>query len=292
MTILKLWGIKIKVNWLFLVIILLFALVGGLARALIAFMVVFLHELAHVFTARYYGLKIKKIELLPFGGVAVFDDMLEINPSIERRVAIAGPALNLTLLLLTILCVRYGLLDYERVRFFMSCNLSIGIFNLIPALPLDGGRILRANLVFNKGYWKATHITLQVTRILTLIAGGGAFFTWLTGKTGLISLLVAFFVYFATMKEEEQSIFVLMKYLIKKKTLLREAKLLPCHELLVSEDTLITSILKGIDPNGFTRFLIYDEDYHFLGIITEIEVLNTFFEEGRNVPVKELLSSS
>lgn len=289
MTVFKFGGIRFKINWLFLVIILLFALVGDLARALTAFTVVFLHELGHVLTAVRYKLRVKEIEMLPFGGVAVFEDFLEINPIIERRVALAGPAVNFVLALGAVLFTRYGVLTPETALFFISLNLQIGLFNLIPALPLDGGRVLRATLMKSSGYREATHQTLQLTRVVAVLAGVWAFLSWLLGKANPLSMLAAFFVYFAALKEEEQSFFVLLNYLTRKKSLLAHDELIPNQDYLVLGDTLVMNALKVINPRTFVHFLIYDRDYHILGKLTEIEVMDAFFLLGRNVPMKDLL---
>lgn len=289
MTVLKICGIRFKINWLFLVIILLFALVGDLARALTAFTVVFLHELGHVLTAVFYKLRVKEIELLPFGGVAVFEDFLEVNPTIERRVALAGPLVNFLLALSAVLLTRYGVLALETALFFVSLNLQIGIFNLIPALPLDGGRILRATLMKSGGYREATHQTLKLTRVVAVLAGFWAFFSWLLGKANPLSMLAAFFVYFAALKEQEQSFFVLLNYLTRKKSLLDREELILNQDYLVLGDTLVMNALKVINPRTFVHFLIYDRDYHILGKLTEIEVMDAFFALGQNVPMKDLL---
>lgn len=291
MLVCKIKGVKIKINLLFLVIIFLFALVGDLARALTAFTVVILHEFGHILAARHFKVKLKEVELLPFGGVAVFEGILEMDSKIERRVALAGPMVNFTFVLLAILSTRYGVIPLELALFFISCNLSIGIFNLFPALPLDGGRIFRATLTPWCGYRQATHLTIQITRLLALLVGIWAFVSWLLGKATLLSLVAAFFVYFAAMKEEEQSIYILMKYLTRKKTLLFESECIPGQEYLVLGDTMILHVIKAMDSRSFAQFLIYDRDYQFLGKLTEIDVMNAFFEEGKNVPVRELLAS-
>ncbi len=291
MTVLRLWGVSVKINWLFLVVIILFALVGELARALTAFTVVFLHELGHVLAASFNGLKIKEIELLPFGGVAVFDDTLEIDYRIERIVALAGPMVNFGLVVLATVLTRYGYLNLELAIFFISYNLTIGIFNLIPALPLDGGRILRASLVPWYGFWKSTHYVLQITRLVAIWIAGWAFYMWIFRNCGLFSLLGAFFVYFAALKEAESSLYILYKYLSRKKSRILQMGIIPGEQYLVLADTMISNVLKTVSPRTFTRFLIYDKEYHFLGILTEIEVIEAFFEQGQNVPIYKLLSS-
>lgn len=291
MTIFKLWGVKVKVNLLFIVVIFLFLLIGELPRVLIAFFCVLVHEIGHILTARQYGLKTTQIEFLPFGGVAVFEDMLQLDPKAELKVALAGPAVNFVLVLVTTLLTRYDLLNLHLALFFITYNLYIGIFNLIPAFPLDGGRVLRAILAQIKNYWQATDLTLKVTRLFAILLGLGAVVSWIMNRASLITLLGAFFVYYAALKEKEQSIFVLIKYLTRKKLQISKDGYLPLEQFIVSADINLLRVLKTINPGTFAQFLIYDKDYQLMGIITEIEVLETFFEEGKNVPIKLLLTA-
>ena len=290
MTILKIRGVELKINLLFFVICFLFALVGNLARVLITFSVVFLHELGHVLMAYHYQIKIKKIEILPFGGVAELKDSFEVDPKIERKVALAGPLVNLGLVLLTSLLIRYDFLNNKAALFFITCNLGIGLFNLLPALPLDGGRILRASIASFYGYWKATHYTLRITQVFAVLMGVLAFISWFMGQTSMITLVIAFFVYFAALKEEEQSIYVLIKYLTRKKEKLISLKIVPGQQYIVLSETRISKLLKIIHPTTFTQFLVYDRDYQFLGILNENKVVDAFFQEGKNVPIRELLN--
>lgn len=290
MTILKIRGVELKINLLFFVICFLFALVGNLARVLITFSVVFLHELGHVLMAYHYQIKIKKIEILPFGGVAELKDSFEVDPKIERKVALAGPLVNLGLVLLTSLLIRYDFLNNKAALFFITCNLGIGLFNLLPALPLDGGRILRASIASFYGYWKATHYTLRITQVFAVLMGVLAFISWFMGQTSMITLVIAFFVYFAALKEEEQSIYVLIKYLTRKKEKLISLKIVPGQQYIVLGETRISKLLKIIHPTTFTQFLVYDRDYQFLGILNENKVVDAFFQEGKNVPIRELLN--
>lgn len=291
MTVIQLWGIRFKVNWLFFVVMILFALVGDLARALTAFTAVFLHELGHVFMVRCYGMQVKSVELLPFGGVAVYEGLLEANPKAERSVALAGPCVNFGLALIATLLTRYHLVPLSMALFFITYNVHIAVFNLIPALPLDGGRVLRATLTELFGYRKGTHVTLRLTRIFAFLAGVGAFISWLMGKVSPISLISAFFVYFAALREEEQSFYVLMKYLTRKKVLLQESELIPGEEYLVIEDTPLAKVVKSINPRTFAHFLICDKNYQIMGKLSEIEVMEAFFEGDIDLAIGELLSS-
>lgn len=136
--------------------------VMGVVTALLFFASVLLHELAHSLVARAGGLRIEKVTLFVFGGVSQMDDEPQ-RPGFESRIAAAGPLASLVLAGLF-----YGLTRIPPVRalhplavtldYLGVINLSLGVFNLLPGFPLDGGRVLRAAL------WAATGDILKATR--------------------------------------------------------------------------------------------------------------------------------
>jgi Zn-dependent protease len=187
----KLAGIDVYVHLTFL---LLLAWIGlsrlfsgqGVAGAtlsillmIMVFGIVVLHELGHALAARNYGIPTRDITLLPIGGVARLARMPEL-PLHEFIVAAAGPAVNLVLACLGALglYVLAGLqaslpvmLAAEFIEWFVIANLVLLFFNLVPAFPMDGGRILRALLAFRLPYLKATEIAVKVARVLALGLG-------------------------------------------------------------------------------------------------------------------------
>ncbi len=187
----KLAGIDVYVHLTFL---LLLAWIGlsrlfsgqGVAGATLSvllvvmvFGIVVLHELGHALAARHYGIPTRDITLLPIGGVARLARMPE-RPLQEFVVAAAGPAVNLVLACLGALglFVSAGLqaslpvmLVAEFVEWFVIANLVLLLFNLVPAFPMDGGRILRALLAVRLPYLKATEIAVKVARVLAVGLG-------------------------------------------------------------------------------------------------------------------------
>ena len=132
--------------------------------------VVLAHELGHCLVARRHGIRVSHITLWPLGGVAWMEEIPE-NSKVEGLVAIAGPATNLAI---AALCAPLFLIPGPQqylVGWFISINLALGIFNLIPAFPMDGGRILRAFLARRGNYLRATEVAVTDSKYIALAMG-------------------------------------------------------------------------------------------------------------------------
>jgi len=146
----------------------------GIATLLAFFTCVVLHELGHSLTARRYGVHVRRILLMPIGGMAEFDSIPR-QPSQELVITIAGPAVNF--LIAAILWCVFGFPDERSLTLLPSsitelgqllliANFGMGIFNLIPVFPMDGGRILRALLATRLSYVRATFWASAVGKVL------------------------------------------------------------------------------------------------------------------------------
>jgi stage IV sporulation protein FB len=185
----------------------------GVLVTLLLFGIVVLHELGHSFAAQYYGVPVKQIVLLPIGGVAQLARIPE-EPLQEFVIAIAGPLVNFgiaALMFIANLLLGLGsrsvgsvavlagagdinlgaVLDYVFVS-----NLFLGLFNLIPAFPMDGGRVLRALVATRVNYVRATMIAVAIGQGFALLMG-----LWGLIGGGFFMILVAFFVYTSASQE-------------------------------------------------------------------------------------------
>lgn len=211
-------GIKIFVHWTFFLLIgwifTMHMVAGrgpaaaamGVAFILALFGCVVLHELGHALAARRYGIGTRDITLLPIGGVARLE-RIPRNPTHELVVALAGPAVNVVIALVILIGflviggaeVAWKLFALQGNFFaqLMTVNIFLVIFNLIPAFPMDGGRVLRALLARRLDYARATRIAARVGQGIAVVLGISGLFV--LGNPML--LLVALFVFFGARAE-------------------------------------------------------------------------------------------
>jgi Zn-dependent protease len=141
------------------------AALAGAALTLAIFAIVVLHELGHALAARRFGIATRDITLLPIGGVARLERMPD-DPRQELVVALAGPTVNV-LLALALLPLR----AYEPWNTLLLVNVSLAVFNLLPAFPMDGGRALRALLAMRLGLPRATTLAARIGQGLAMVLG-------------------------------------------------------------------------------------------------------------------------
>lgn len=176
------------------------AAIEGVIFIVLLFVCVVLHEFGHAFAARRYGIDTRDITLLPIGGLASLDKMPD-DPGQEVVVALAGPAVNVVIAALLFLVVGAhfdpsGLQTFGQgltnfIQRLATVNLILAVFNLIPAFPMDGGRVLRALLGFRLPRAQATRIAAQIGQGLAILFA----FVGLLGNPILV--LIAIFIYFA-----------------------------------------------------------------------------------------------
>ena len=213
------FGIPLRLHWSFLALLGAFLgwglYMGGL-RGLVATSIlatglclsVALHELGHAVAARRYGIGTAHITLYPFGGIAAIERMPE-EPDQEMVIAVAGPAVNFALAAvggwLWLGLDRMGATYAPLALGFVVSNLGMGLFNLIPAFPMDGGRVLRALLARKMGFLPASRLAVRIGRAFAwLFLVTGALWPLLTGATlpHFSLLLVGGFLIVALRSEE------------------------------------------------------------------------------------------
>ncbi len=165
-------------------------LTGRFAEVATLFVIVLLHELGHLLAALRFGWNVREVKLLPFGGVLEVEDAGSVPAKEEALVALAGPLQNGILAGLAWLLGQAGLLDPIWTGDFISANAMIALFNLLPILPLDGGRMLQAGVSLHVPYHRTLLWSARISLLLSVSVVCAALYPLLAGGLLHLNLLV------------------------------------------------------------------------------------------------------
>jgi Zn-dependent protease/CBS domain-containing protein len=175
------------------------AYVYGTIAGIMIFVFVLLHELGHSLLAMRYGIEVKSITLYLIGGVSAIE--IPTDPKLEFRTALIGPLVSLGLgaIFFALSFAPTPTVPNLFLQNFAYINLVLGGFNILPAFPMDGGRVFRAWLASRQPYLKATHTAVQVGKVFAVAMGIVGLFI------SPILIIIAFFIYIAASDEERQT---------------------------------------------------------------------------------------
>jgi len=286
----RVFGISIKVHATFFLLLLL-ALSGGVRMVILitaVFFFVTVHELCHSLVAKRFGIKVREITLFPIGGISSMSKMPE-KPVQELLIAIAGPLSNIAVVLVFFFPVKY-LIGPENlfhqlstktwqltVAYIYWINLALAGFNLLPAFPMDGGRVLRALLAMRLGYQKATHIAVNFGHVFAL-----AFAYFGIIKLNLILVIIAVFVYIAASNEELQ---VEVKETLKR---FRVCDILPRDFVTLPGSTTLAKVLERVFHSHQEDFPVVDNGV-MTGFITRQDIMKGMHSLGAGAKVSEIM---
>ncbi|MFN3491656.1 MAG: site-2 protease family protein [Anaerolineales bacterium] len=258
---------------------------SGIVFILALFACVILHEYGHALTARKFGVKTRDITIYPIGGVARLERMPE-KPIQELWVALMGPAVNvvIALILFAYLFLTSSLLPLGNLTIasgsflvrLLIVNIILVLFNLLPAFPMDGGRVLRALLAMRIDYVRATQIAAAIGQGMALLFG-------LIGLFGNASLLfIAFFIWIGASQEASMT---QMKNIISGipvgRAMLTDYKSLSPRDPLERMSQLL---LAGSQHD----FPVIDED-HVVGVVTRDDFIKALSQHGDKIAISAVM---
>lgn len=295
-------GINILIHWTFIFLILWIVLSelyrGGDLRSIVfniivligVFASIVLHELGHALAAKRFRIQTEKITLLPIGGMASFKRMPK-SPKKEFLVSMAGPLVNLIIaifLYYSIPAKAYFQMNFTEIfEFLMSfsldsflfylfiANAGLFVFNLIPAFPMDGGRMLRALLAMKMSRIKATQITTSVAHFI-------AVFFLLSGLLyNPFLVVIAIFIFFSAFAENQM---VQQKALLKGHTV-EEAMMINMTTFKPDDplELAVNHIIFGTEKN-----FIVVEDHKVMGILFHKDIID---RSNKNILVKDVMKT-
>ncbi|WP_035288234.1 M50 family metallopeptidase [Clostridium sp. KNHs214] len=279
----------VKFNKYFLFIFVCLLVIGFRGKILVAFIMAFFHELVHYITARILGFSGFDIEILPIGTVLKLKDLDEATPLEDIIISVSGPLFNIILaLILHIAFIKFKL---YQLKFLEVTNLALGIFNLIPALPLDGGRILRDFLSIKKHYKKSNIITVNISLAIGLCFIMYYFILFYKKSAFLYNLnigLIGLFIIVCSIRERERIVYLIMGDVIKKKIKFLKRKYMENRTISVYSKESLLFIMNLIDTNRYNIFYVLDDEMNVIDIIYEKEIIDALKVYG-NITIEEYI---
>lgn len=256
---------------------------------IIAMFIIIIHELAHSIISIYYGIEIIEIELFPFGGVAKTGNFMKINPFTEIAISFVGPLSNFFMLLIAIILEYHFTFQGNILIFFAMTNLSIGLFNLLPILPLDGGRIIRAYISSKIGFKKATNIIIKLSKALCILLFIFGIYFGVRKDTYFFLCGVAIFLFLQSNKEKELIGYTTIYHIMTKKRQLLEKEYMEVKHLTALESININKIFHVLTTNKYHFVTVIDEEGKVLGDLSEIEILNAMIKYNNRMTLGSLI---
>lgn len=300
LTIARIAGSEIRIHATFLILLAWIGIAGyvdgGAPAALDAvlfliavFTCVALHELGHALAARRYGIATPDITLLPIGGLARLSRIPE-RPSEEIVIALAGPAVNVVIaaILILVLGARVDLADLVELENpalgflarLAAVNIFLVLFNLIPAFPMDGGRVLRAALAYPLGRRRATEIAAGIGQVLAFAFG---FFGLMSGNAVLV--FIAIFVFLAAQAEaSDAGLADLARGLPVDRAMIRTFETL-------SPQATVDDAADALIRTTQHEFPIVDGGGTLRGVLTRDAMIRSLKETGPATPVSEAMTT-
>ena len=201
-----------------------------------------------------------------------------MEPENEIFIALAGPLVSLSLAGLFYFLPVLHSGPYGRLLF--NINLLLGLFNLLPALPLDGGRILRAALSVSVGYKRATQFGARLGFLFAagLIVYGLYRAVW--SLQGANYIIAGFFLFWAARREQKFLAYVFMRYLVHKKAELAQKGFLPARHLASYPETPVKKILAQSQASYYLMVVVLDHEDRVIDMLGEASLIESLFNKG------------
>lgn len=265
--------------------ILLLCVLSSVNNSLLSFTFVIIHEIAHILTSKLFGSNFNNFRIGAYGSRVELIDLDFLRDKERLLIYISGPAINLMIVIIGYIIS----LGNENliIKIIIEVNLAITLFNLLPAYPLDGARVLEILLSKKMIYKKAN----KIISIMSYLIGGFFIFTsiviiFITKKYNASLTIAGIIIIFITIKENKTKMYIVMGNIFKKKKILAKNKYLENRTISVYIKQGLVNLMALVDKNRFNIFYVLDDDMKFLFIIYEDELIEALKLYG-NITVEE-----
>ncbi|MEB3100371.1 M50 family metallopeptidase [Ferviditalea candida] len=279
----KLLGTTYRLHPLFLMVMAVSLLTGYFVELVTLFGIVVIHEWGHVAAARSFGWKVREIQLLPFGGVAVMDDQGQGSAWQEIVVYLAGPMQNALMIGLSLLLQQTAVWDQQWGNYFLESNLIIGLFNLSPILPLDGGKIMQSLMSLWLNYYSALMFSIWTSLISSAVVIAYALAGWHSAGIRLNLLVIGCFLLYSNWFDYRNLPYLFLRFLVKREFWLSRTigKGAEARPIVVNGGNTVSHILRRFHRNKVHIIYVLNDKGAIQGILPEHRVISGFLSDHK-----------
>jgi stage IV sporulation protein FB len=245
------------------------------------------HELAHILCAKLWGYDVAKLEILPIGAVARIDGIIESNPVAEMAIALSGPFTNI--IIATIIMAITPYTKHELIKLYLEINVAMAMYNLLPALPLDGGRAARSMLSHVMGLKNATLMCAWLGIFIGAIMAAVAIGLAISGTINIFLFTFGIFLTISAFIEKKRASYIFLIEITDKKTQMIEHGAMKIRQIAARHDTPLHVVVERFRPRAYHMVLIVDDNMKPLCTVNEAQVVRAMMNLGYSTELNTLV---
>ena len=282
-------GGRLKISLLMIPVV-IGLIVFGMGEIVLYYIpVVLLHEWAHVLMAAALGMAITQMELFPFGCAARLQ-CFAVSRAKEILVAAAGPLANMAAACAIFFIDKYAF-EISIAEKLITANLALAAVNMLPALPLDGGRITRALFAAFMGYKRATRVTAVAGIFFSAVILAVGIWAAIEGVVNPSFFIMAFFLCLAAVKEMKSAPYTLIRDFSGKRESIEKRKTLHVNRFAAMQTQPVSDIMREFEAGKYNIVTVLDKDLGVIGELSEQQILGGMMQKGTQVTLGSLWRS-
>lgn len=277
-------GVQLSMHPVFVLLMMLSVATGQFIELITLFVIVFIHELGHASAAALLGIRVRSIQMLPFGGVAVIEDRGDLTAGKEILISLAGPLQNVIMMAIAAGMLSLQWWDGEFLIYFIEANAIIALFNLLPVLPLDGGKIAQALVSLFLPYYRTLVLTYRlsiVASIVMIIISLSPFFMKESGKIELNILLMGCFLLYSGIEDYRNIPYRFVRFLVNRDKLfayhLSAASL--AQPIISIPTKPLDAILRLFKREKYHMIYVMNAGGKIIGVLPEQHIIESYFKK-------------
>lgn len=265
------------------------ALSRGASKIGVMLTALLIHESAHALCAYALGVRVEQIELMPFGGAVRLEGFSTLLGWRGAAIASAGPLANLLVIMSCATLVRYEICTPEMLRSLVDCNTALMLLNLLPVLPMDGGRIVCALLGHLCGDTRSRKLLSVLGGCASmLLMGTGVYGAWKTGRINITLFLMGSYLLYAAAAEYRIPYYRQIENGMEKQRRVLKEDVVTVREVIAYREMPVYRLAAKLNPLHLHRIYISDGQSRMLGVIDEGDVVHAMLQNPV-MPLQEIL---